>query len=280
MAIVYPELGDRLAADLTSLAICWQIIRRDGVALGFTTHDRTLRVMGLDYESAPGILPSAVVASDGLDVDVMDVAGALSADAIRAVDLVEGRFDGAAVRIFMMDWQAPDAGQQLLARGTLGNVEAGSGPDAGFTVGLRGQTAALAATLVESCSPECRAELGDRRCRVALRGRTLRTRIVAIEGRAVTLADVGAAAAETFREGRIRVLAGPASGLEAHIQAVNGDQLLCNSALAAAAGSLVELWQGCDKRFATCVDRFDNAANFRGEPHVPGNDLLTRFASA
>ncbi len=31
---------------------------------------------------------------------------------------------------------------------------------------------------------------------------------------------------------------------------------------------------GCDKRFATCRDRFDNALNFRGFPHIPGNDFI------
>lgn len=280
MAIATAPLGDRLAADLTSLAICWRIVRRDGVALGFTTHDRRLRIAGMDYESAPGITPSAVVASDGLDVDVMDVAGALSADAIRAGDLAEGRFDGAAVRIFMVDWQSPDAGQQLLASGTLGNVEAGSGPDAGFTASLRGPTAVLAATLVESCSPECRAELGDRRCRVAMRGRTLRTHVVANAGRGLTVAGVDAAASDDFREGMVRVLEGPGAGLEARILAVSGDELVCNAPVAAPPGTLLQLWQGCDKRFSTCVARFDNAANFRGEPHVPGNDLLTRFVTA
>ena len=78
-----PEtLGGRLTAELTSLALCWRVVRSDGVALGFTTHDRPLDIAGLRYESAPGMAPSAVVSSDGLDVDTMDVAGALSADAI------------------------------------------------------------------------------------------------------------------------------------------------------------------------------------------------------
>jgi uncharacterized phage protein (TIGR02218 family) len=35
--------------------------------------------------------------------------------------------------------------------------------------------------------------------------------------------------------------------------------------------------EGCDKRLETCRDRFANTLNFRGEPHLPGNDLLTRY---
>ena len=32
--------------------------------------------------------------------------------------------------------------------------------------------------------------------------------------------------------------------------------------------------QSCDKRFSTCRDDFANAENFRGFPHMPGNDVL------
>lgn len=33
--------------------------------------------------------------------------------------------------------------------------------------------------------------------------------------------------------------------------------------------------EGCDKRFATCAERFGNGLNFRGFPTVPGDDFLT-----
>ena len=35
---------------------------------------------------------------------------------------------------------------------------------------------------------------------------------------------------------------------------------------------------GCDKRFDTCRDRFANVVNFRGFPHIPGNDFVARYA--
>lgn len=40
------------------------------------------------------------------------------------------------------------------------------------------------------------------------------------------------------------------------------------------------LTAGCDKNFSTCRDRFQNSINFRGEPYLPGNDLLTRYPGA
>ena len=44
-----------LERDLLSAAFCWRLERRDGVALGFTTHDRDLRRGGLVYRAAPGM---------------------------------------------------------------------------------------------------------------------------------------------------------------------------------------------------------------------------------
>ena len=203
----------------------------------------------------------------------MDVAGALTADAISVADLAAGRFDGAVVEMFMVDWRDPDAGRQMLARGTLGTVEAGLDADSGFSATLRGPTAALAVTAVESYAPECRADLGDGRCGVAMRGRTVRVQIDG-DGR---VGCGGAGSPDDFIDGRLRVLDGPLAGTERRIVGCFGNALLPDEPLDLMPATRVQLWQGCDKSFATCRSRFGNAANFRGEPHVPGGDLLTRF---
>jgi uncharacterized phage protein (TIGR02218 family) len=270
------DFDDALNGDLTYLAICWRVIRSDGIALGFTTHDRPLLVSGLHYASTPGMVPSAIVTNDDLEVDNMDVGGALTADAISAADLAAGRYDGAAVTVFMVDWRTPDSGQQVLVRGQIGAVEAGSGADSGFVAALRGPTAALAVTAVETYSPECRAELGDARCRVAMRGRTLRSAVAASDGFSITPTALGNPLGD-FVEGRLRVLDGPAAGLSRRIVAADDVALSIDEPLALDPGTRIQLWHGCDKRLETCSGRFANAANFRGEPHVPGGDILTRF---
>lgn len=271
------DLGAALADDLTFLVLCWRIVRRDGVALGFTTHDRALVIDGLRHESGPGMAPSAVVASDGLDVDTMEVAGALRADSITAADLAAGRYDDAEVQLFMVDWRDPGVGRQRLVRGTLGTVEAGSGPDAGFAATLRGPTAALEGVRVESYSPECRAELGDGRCRVPLRGRGRRTTVATAAGCRIGLVGIDAATAADYRGGQLRVIEGAQAGIERRVIAVEGDTLCLDEAPGLRVGTAVTIAEGCDKRLSTCAGRFANAANFRGEPHVPGGDLLTRF---
>ncbi len=270
-------LGAALAGELTFLALCWRIVRSDGVALGFTTHDAPLWVGGLRHASAPGMAPSAVVSGSGLDADTMEIEGGLSSAEVTAADLAAGRYDGAAVRLTLVDWRDPDGGAQLLAQGTIGAVAIGSGADAGFTATLRGPTAVLEAVAVEAYSPECRAELGDARCRVALRGRSRRGHIAANTGNAVAIEGLGPDDVAFYTDGRLRLLDGADAGTERRIIGSDAERLLLDTSLSAAIGVAVEILQGCDKRFATCRDRFANAANFRGEPHVPGGDLLTRF---
>lgn len=262
-----------------TLALCWRLERRDGICLGFTTHDRDLVVDDLVYRAAPGMLPSAIALSDGFEADTLDVAGALTSGSIRGEDLASGRWDGASVRIFFADWEQPEAATVPLARGELGDVGiAGSG----FTAELRGVTALLDQAVVEQTSPECRAALGDRRCRVDMAARAQVTRIAAvIEEDVVEVAEAGGDPG-AYGYGRLRWISGRNSGLESAIRASAGVRLTLREPppFAPLVGDLVEISEGCDRSFATCAARFGNAVNFRGEPHLPGTDLLTRYPGA
>jgi len=262
--------------DLTTVALCWRIGRRDGVTIGFTSHDRDMIVGGVRYGAAPGLLPSALSLGEGFDVDRLDVRGALTSDAITAEDMAAGRWDGAAVAIFMADWEDPDAAPIPLARGELGDVVL---QGAGFEAELRGATARLERPVVEQTSPECRAQLGDKRCRVDMAGRVRMTRVAAIEEGGVVKVEAPAIGGD-HSYGRVRWISGRNSGLAYAIARSDGACLTLRDPLhfGAAAGDLVELSEGCDRSFATCSQRFGNAENFRGEPHLPGTDLLTRYA--
>src|SRR5688500_5163075 len=202
---------------LTGLALCWRVERRDGVCLGFTSHDRDLVIGGLVYWAAPGMPPSAVSVSDDFDASTLDVSGALTGDSIREPDLAAGRWDRAAVSLFLVDWENPDGERLALARGELGDVTVKAN---GFEAELRGPAALLERAVAEQTSPECRAELGDRRCRVDMAGRVRVTRVVAApEEGAVILAEAYGAA---FAFGRLRWIGGANSGLESLIVASDG----------------------------------------------------------
>ncbi len=266
-----------LERELTSLAFCWRVERRDGVCLGFTSHDRDLEIDGLVYRSAPGMLPSAVSVSDDFDSSTLDVSGALTGDSIGEADLAAGRWDRAAMSLFLVDWEDPGGESLKLARGELGDVTVKAN---GFEAELRGAAALLERAVAEQTSPECRAELGDRRCRVDMAGRVRVARMVAAPTETTVI--VAGAFGSNYVFGKLRWIGGANSGLESMIVGNQGSRLILQEPppFRPAAGDLVELREGCDKNFATCRERFANAENFRGEPHLPGMDLLTRYPGA
>lgn len=265
-----------LEGELTTIALCWRIERHDGVTIGLTDHDRDLSVDGLVHRAAPGMTPSAIKRSDGLDADTMDVTGALTSTAISASDLIAGRWDGARVTLLAVDWANPGATVSF-GEGVIGAVET---REEGFTAELRGPSAALDRPVVEETSPECRAELGDRRCRVAMAGRRRIARVTSYADSVVML-DTSEPGANLYGLGLVRWLSGANTGTESAVARSEEAMVTLRRAppFAVEAGTMVELVEGCDKSIATCANRFANAANFQGEPYLPGIDLLTRYPS-
>lgn len=274
MRSVTDMFAARLRAQATTLALCWRILRRDGVAIGLTTHDRAIMVAGVLYAPGPGIEPSAISWGQAGESHAMQIVGAFSPDGVREADLIARMFDAARVRAFLVDWEAPEAGTMALVDGTIGAVSCADGT---FTAELRTPLSDLESVAIERYSPMCRAELGDARCRVDLARRTRSANVLAVAGPVVTTDDaVGGAG--TYQFGRARVLTGITAGIDHNIEASAAGVVTLRMPIAGLnPGARVELMEGCDKRFSTCRDRFANMLNFRGEPHVPGGDALARY---
>ena len=270
-----PEWLDR---PLTNIALCWRLVRADGLALGFTSHDRDLRVDGLLYRARPGMTPSSVSQHAELEPDSMEVAGVLDDRSIRAFDLDAGRWLNARIELLACDWAAPGT-PLTLVRGELGQVSRGLGQSGGsYRIDLRSGAYALDLVPPMELSPTCRARLGDGRCGVDMAGRT--RRVLAAGGSGVELQlQVAPTDAANLVGGRVRMLDGAMAGLDFGIVDVSGTVVQLDLLLPAAVapGTRVRLSEGCDKRFATCRDRFANAEGFDGEPHVPGADALVRY---
>lgn len=259
---------------VTSVAFCWSVQRRDGAGLALTSCDTAIEIAGVRYEASPGMMPAAISRRSGFEAGSSEVSGAVSSAALSTEDLTAARWDGARFDLNAVDWETNEA--VALSGGEIGEVGING---ASFTADLRGVVAKLDAPICPSTSPTCRAEFGGLQCRVDLAGRSLRAAVLSSEGDRLTLDQV---ADGRFLFGRLRFLSGANCGLTRTIVASTGNSVRVRELAphGIAAGDRIELREGCDKTFATCCARFDNALNFRGEPHVPGNDLLTRYPGA
>lgn len=259
--------------ELDTIATFWRIYRGDGVALGFTSHDRNLTFGGVTHLAAPGMVPAAIRLSAELSNDSTEAQGALSHDSIRAADLAAGLFDDAAIEIGAVDWLTRD--HHTLYSGHIGRIEDDSTQ---FFAELRSAKSLLEQDLVPRTSPTCRAEFCGRGCGLSAVRFTVARPLAGIdfENNRVCFLGIGG---DAYVDGRVRLMGGPQTGVSFGIIDTEGDWLVLDRPLVAGTelGTRAELREGCDHNIATCADRFGNAINFRGEPFLPGNDLLARY---
>jgi len=262
--------------DLTSMALCWALERGDGSGIGLTSCDKPVTLGGNRYTPSPGMVPAAVTRSLGLDSHSGEIAGALSSATLDGRDLALGRWDGASVALTAIDWTDTGVAGVALLKGDIGTVAVDGER---FTAELSGASARLDEPVCPATSPECRANFGDKQCRVDLAGRSITAFVVSAAGGELTLDRT---VDDNYLLGRLRYLSGANCGLATVVTAVSATIVNVRDWPRAAveAGCRIELREGCDKRFQTCTERFANALNFRGEPHLPGTDLLTRYPGA
>ncbi|QTD57553.1 DUF2163 domain-containing protein [Parasphingorhabdus cellanae] len=270
--------GHWLDAPLTTCCYAWRLERSDGVTIGFVSHDRDLVIDNLRYRAAPGMVPSTIALSDSLEMDSVDIAGVMTSAAIAEPDLVAGRWNGARLHISLVNWENPEDEPLHLISGEFGEI-ARSG-DA-FRVEMLGGTSFLDEAIAPLTSPTCRARLGDRACKVSLAAHQAEMELSQMAESQLIFADLQGRASD-YIYGELRWLSGRNCGLSFAIIGGAGDalRLADQPTQPVSVGDRALLTAGCDKTFATCRARFHNSINFRGEPHLPGNDLLTRYPGA
>ena len=283
MRIIPVTLQEKLDSGATTLCRCWIVTRRDGVVQGFTDHDQDIVVDGVTCRADAGFAGSEAVARLGLAVDGAEIAGALSDESLNEAALAAGHYDAAQIDMHIVDWSEPDL-NVLMMRGRIGEVRR---EGAAFSAELRGLADKLAHETGRLYTAACGADLGDHRCKVDLDDPLYRGAgsVTALNGSsAFRVSGLDDFDAGWFTAGRLTFTDGANAGSAMEVKRHHGHDT----------GIIIELWQmmaepvapgdtfvvtaGCDKRFATCRDRFANALNFRGFPHIPGNDFIVRYA--
>jgi uncharacterized phage protein (TIGR02218 family) len=279
-----PALQAHLDDGTTTLSWCWRISRADGMALGFTDHDRALAFDGTAFEPESGFAASEIRAGSDLAVDAQDATGVLTSDRITETDILDGRWDNAAVELWRVNWT--DTSQRvLLRRGAVGQIRRGR---MAFVAEVRSLAHVLGQTVGRTFQASCDAALGDARCGIDLENAVyMCTGIVTdlLRDRAFMASGLAGFEAGWFTSGTLTWTSGSNAGrvtevlghgladtiatltlLEAPVRAIGeGDSFVARA--------------GCDKRIATCSAKFANTANFRGFPNIPGQDAVLRYAS-
>ncbi len=272
-------------SGLTTLCRAWAVTRKDGTVYGFTDHDLSLTFEGVTFKADTGLSAAALAQSTGLSVDNSEALGALSDASITEEDIEAGRFDGAEVRSWLVNWKDVEE-RWLQFRGSIGEMRRAGGA---FHAELRGLTEALNRPIGRIYQKPCSAVLGDEQCGFDMTTPGYSVDITLesdVEGAVVQFPDSGSFEADWFKRGRLDVLDGAAQGLWAMIKEdriVDGARVVelwqpVRGALLA--GDVVRLSAGCDKRLETCRLKFDNILNYQGFPDLPGEDWVMAYPRA
>ncbi|WP_019956698.1 DUF2163 domain-containing protein [Yoonia vestfoldensis] len=284
MKSLSPALQAHLDDGTTTLSWCWRISRADGVALGFTDHDRALVFDGTEFEPKSGFAASEIRSGSDLAVDAQDASGVLTSDRITETDILDGRWDNAAVELWRVNW-ADTSQRVLMRRGAVGQIRRGR---MAFVAEVRSLAHVLGQTVGRTFQAGCDAALGDVRCGInlentAYKGAGMITDL--LRDRAFMASGLSAFEAGWFTSGTITWTSGANTGRIIEVLAhdladsVTTLTLLEGPVRAIAEGDAFVARAGCDKRIVTCGTKFANTANFRGFPNIPGQDSVLRYAS-
>lgn len=278
------SLQTKLDARATTVCHCWRLQRIDGAVMGFTDHDRDLVFNGVTFRANTGLTASQVEGGVGLAPATGEAGGALSADSLLETDLVNGLYDGATVETWFVDWSNV-SDRVLLDVGAIGEVRRA---EHAFNAEIRSSAHRFDQQQGRAYQRNCAADLGDARCGVNLASPAFYTVgvVVAAESDTITADLAQPFDSGFFTSGVLTFTSG--ANADARLSVKSHRQqgarttivLWASPAGVVAVGDTLRVTAGCDKSPGACQSKFANIVNFRGFPHMPGNDRVIAYPSA
>lgn len=280
-------LAPDYAAPTQTLAQFLLLIRQDGLRVGLTAWDSDvtfpsgITIAGQDasgiYLANPGITPTAMVWTSGLNVDNGEARFLENDTYINKNDVLAKKWSKAAFYLFQANPLNPAAGVDVWMVGNMGDVKIDEG---GFVAELRSVLQLLQVTIGKVTSKTCTTYLFSPQCKVDEPSNTF-TGTVTTAGRQVLVdtARIGMPD-DWFGDGLFEFTSGDANGIQVKVREFDGATgtftFVMPVLLMPAIGDTYVAKTGCRKRaYEDCRDKFDNIFNFEGQPHLPGNDYIT-----
>lgn len=278
MKSISSALQAHLNGELTTLAYLVKITRSDGVVKGFTTHDQDITLGGTTYKADGAMTPSALQNSSGLNTDNMEITGILNSTDIADADIEAGFYDHARIDVYACNWADTSQGTVQLRRGWIGQI---ARQGLHYVAELRGLHDLLQRPVGNYYTPECRFDLGDGNCTVNVAAITMSGTVTAVTDAANFTDTAQSAATGTYDYGKLTWTSGVNAGLGMEVKNWDlGSQtftLWLPMPKVIQVGDAYTVYPGCDKRFTTCKNKFSNATNFGGFPHVPGIGNILKY---
>lgn len=276
------DFESHLQGEVTTHCFAWILRRKDGHVLGFCDHDKMLIVQGENCFPQSGMNGSEAGSQLGLALDSAEIEGALTGDMLRDEDIECGLYDGAVVETYLVNWAQPE--QAVMLRSAVIGKISRSGMR--FVAELKSVSAMLERVFGRRAKRGCDAEFADARCGMNPADPRFYAEAVVehVSGPDMIVAGLAGFEAHWFERGTLKWLSGKNQGstnaIVSHFRQANEASLILQElpVYDVQTGDRFRVLAGCDKSFQQCRDRFGNHENFRGFPHIPGNDAAYSYA--
>lgn len=269
MKTVPVNLNTHLQGELTTLAFCWKLTYTDNTVIGFTSHDRDIVFESVTYKSKTGFTLDQYKGELLDKADQLEVFGILDSDDISEQDIKSGRLDNAVLEVFVLNYAAPEQGRVLIKKGNIAQV---SISNEGYQIAITGLADKLDKNITEIYSPLCRARFGDSKCGVNTASLIFSGAVTSVVNERIFKDTSRTEAKGYFDKGIIKFTSGNNTGFSTEVRRSEDDKITLSIPFPnpMQIGDDYQITAGCDKKFSTCISKYNNAINFRGEPHIPG----------
>lgn len=266
-----------------------------GAPLRFTDHNQPLIFDDgggpQTYVPAGGFNASARELASGLKEQNLDLLGVLSSAAITEDDLRAEKYKQATITEFLVDWRYPHGGafrtRSYRVANTKQTGESWIAELSGLSNRLHDKAGAIFAR-------PCGVELGGTKCGIDLdtfidgRFDSVRVQVASQdpnEPRRIfdaVLSDLASTEDDWFNYGRLvwttgaNADAGVVSRVKDFVDTTRAITLYQPTAFDIADADRFTIFAGCDKLRTTCIAKFANIVNHRGDPFLPGSDRVLR----
>lgn len=268
MIDISTELLKSFKSSTPNFCLIMKMTLKDGTVLGFNDVNKDITIDNVTYKKSSAISPSAIESTSDLSVDNLEMTGLLNQDVFTDKDVRGGRFSGARVQFYRIDWKFPHRGVMKLPTGFVGDITI---ENTKFTMEIRGLSQIIQNDVGRTYLPSCDAEFGDERCgydrsSVTVTGSVAQTNIL------TTVTDVNRTEADNYFDyGVFTFTSGENSGYSMEIKNFSNGvfELILPFPFAINDGDTYTAYAGCDKTKAMCKDRYNNFRRFKGFPSIP-----------
>lgn len=261
----------------TSRAVCFavKVVDKDGVRYGFTTLDANFTFDDgsgpLMYRASEELRPQNISSYSDMDVDSTDLVGWFGAEMERAA--LAGKLSTAEVTVYRVAYLSLWYGAEVVAYGTIGDIDYSAGKDGKRKIEYRGLAQALKNVVIDQWSLTCRADFGDSRCRKPLVWEAGVVSEVYDNYQRFKVSGVSRPD-DWFTLGVLEFTSGDNQGWYQEIESWSSDGVVDLSFVApfpVVGGVSVRLRQDCYKTESNCL-AYNNIVNMRAEHLTPVQD--------